>query len=153
MSPKTIDIIRTKLEKLVEYCGYLKNISKVNKKIFISDFLIFGSAERFLHLSIEVLLDVARLTLIESKLPRAENNHEAFELLHKRGIISKSLFERIKGIAGFRNILVHEYVKIDRSLVYDNLKNARKDFTDFSKAITKNLYKNKPRKSTKKKNK
>jgi uncharacterized protein YutE (UPF0331/DUF86 family) len=40
-------------------------------------------------------------------------------------------------MAGFRNILVHEYLEIDRRRVFSALKNDLGDFEKFIRAITK----------------
>ncbi len=137
MSKKTLEIIFAKLSRLDEYLKFLTDISKARKESFISDYRIYGVAERFLHLSIEILIDVGKLTVIELKFERPENSHEIFEILAKNKIISKPLYKRLSGIAGFRNILVHEYMKIDRAIVYKNLKSGLKDIRDFKKAIVK----------------
>ncbi len=139
LSPNTFNKISAKLEKLDEYLKILKNIQKVNKKTFVSDYHFFGLAERYFQLSIEIILDIGKLILAEKNFKRPENNQEIFSILHDQKIISKKLTEEIQGIAGFRNILVHEYEKIDRNIVYDKLKNNLDDFKKFQKEISKYL--------------
>jgi len=41
--------------------------------------------------------------------------------------MDEDLAEKWKSMVGFRNILVHEYVDIDRRTVYDILQNALRD--------------------------
>jgi uncharacterized protein YutE (UPF0331/DUF86 family) len=47
------------------------------------------------------------------------------------------LAERLDGIVGFRNILVHEYGKIDRERVYQYLQERIGDFEKFKEEILK----------------
>ena len=141
MSPKTRDIILAKLGRLDEYLKYLRELQTYDREAFISDYRIHGLAERYLQVSIEAMIDVARLTLIIMNLEKPENNYEVFELLCKNKVISKQLYERTRNISGFRNILVHDYMKIDRGLVYESLHSGLKDFVDFRKAIIRNLEK------------
>ena len=49
------------------------------------------------------------------------------------------LSKRLAPMAGFRNILVHEYLEIDRHRVYRVLKNDLSDFERFIKAVSKLL--------------
>lgn len=141
MSPKTRDIIFAKLARLDEYVVYLKELKRYSRVQFIQDHHIHGLAERYLQLSIEIVIDVSRLLLICFALERPENNHEAFELLYKNKLISKKLFEKIRNVAGFRNILVHDYMKIDHAIVYKALQGGVKDFGEFKKAVVKKIAK------------
>jgi len=50
-------------------------------------------------------------------------------------VISLNLRNRLLGPGGFRNILVHEYLIIDRNKIYDELKTGLIDFEDFIKEI------------------
>ena len=51
------------------------------------------------------------------------------------GILPKQFSEKIKPMAGFRNILVHEYTEIDLREVYRVLQENLSDFEIFGKYI------------------
>lgn len=139
MSKEAYNKIISKFSRLDEYLRYLKEIQKVNKKTFTNDFHFFGLAERYLQLAIEVVMDIGKLLLVTEDLPRAENNSEIFGILVENKILPKSLLKRLDGITSFRNILVHDYEKIDREIVYGKLQNNLKDFIDFKKIVLKRL--------------
>jgi uncharacterized protein YutE (UPF0331/DUF86 family) len=42
--------------------------------------------------------------------------------LRDRDVISENLFNQIDGMASFRNLLVYDYLKIDRKQIYQLLK-------------------------------
>ena len=48
-----------------------------------------------------------------------------------------------EAIAGFRNILVHDYLKLNRSLVYENLQKELANLNDFSLEVAKLMSKGK----------
>lgn len=139
MSKEAYNKIISKFSRLDEYLRYLKEIQKVNKKTFTNDFHFFGLAERYLQLAIEVVMDIGKLLLVTEDLPRAENNSEIFSILVENKVLPKSLLKRLDGITSFRNILVHDYEKIDREIVYGKLQNNLKDFIDFKKIVLKKL--------------
>lgn len=139
MSATTRYKIIAKLEKLREYLGYLRELQKVNRKTFLGDYHHFGLAERYLQLSIEVILDVSKLLIIEKKLPEPHNNREIFVVLGDHRVLSKKTVERLDGMPGFRNILVHEYGDIDREKVYQNLQECLDDFRVFTKDVKRSL--------------
>ena len=67
------------------------------------------------------------------------DNRELFELLAAHKVLPVRLSRKLTPMAGFRNLLVHEYLEIDRHHVYDTLKNDLGDFERFIKAISKLL--------------
>lgn len=139
MSKESYNKIISKLQKLDEYIKYLKETQKINKNKFIEDYHFFGLAERYLQLSIEILLDVGKLLIIIRELKRPEENQEIFSALHDEKIISEKLAKNLIGIANFRNILVHDYEKIDREIVYEKLQNNIDDFELFKKEVSEYL--------------
>jgi uncharacterized protein YutE (UPF0331/DUF86 family) len=60
-----------------------------------------------------------------------------FSLLAKHKALPAPLAKRLTAMAGFRNILVHEYLEIDRHRVYRALKDQVGDFEKFIKAVSK----------------
>jgi len=120
---------------LDEYIKYLKEVQKINKNQFMEDYHFFGLAERYLQLSIEILLDVGKLLIVIKGLKRPEENQEIFSALRDEKIISEKLADNLIGVANFRNILVHDYEKIDREIVYEKLRNNLDDFENFKKEI------------------
>lgn len=137
MSKIIFNKIIGKLERLDEYLKYLAEIQKTNKNSFLRDYHFHGLAERYLQLAIEILLDIGKLTIIAEGLRRPEDNQDIFSVLCETDIISKTLARRLTGLANFRNILVHDYEKIDREIVYDKLQKNLTDFRDFKKEIVK----------------
>jgi len=139
MSKAVFNKIVAKLGRLDEYLRYLSEIQKVNKKSFVNDYHFYGLAERYFQLAIEILLDVGKLIIVSKNLRRPEDNQDIFSVLREQKLISEKLTERLIGIANFRNILVHDYEKIDREIIYLKLQRNLDDFRDFKKEILKFL--------------
>ncbi|MBI2577750.1 MAG: DUF86 domain-containing protein [Candidatus Wildermuthbacteria bacterium] len=126
-----------KLENFGEYLKYLRQLEKEagEEAAFIADFRLFGSVERYLQLSIQSVIDIAHLLIIDLNLKRPEDNYEAISLLHDQNIVSGDLAQILTRMIGLRNILVHEYGKIDRAKIYEVLKNQLYDLERFQKEI------------------
>lgn len=135
MSKNTRNKIIAKLERLDEYLRYLREIQKVNKKAFLNDFHFFGLAERYLQLAIEAIMDAGKLLLIEEGLEKPDQNQEVLSVLYAKKVIPKKVIEKLSGIANFRNILVHDYEKIDREIIYQKLQHNLEDFVYFKKSV------------------
>lgn len=65
----------------------------------------------------------------------SETYEDSLRLLFEKGIISAELFGKIKGLGGFRNILVHEYLRIDIAELHRNFQRAFELFPAFSTEI------------------
>lgn len=133
--------IVAKLQALDEYLGYLKDLQKVNKKSFLADYHQFGLAEHYLYLSIEALLDVAKLMVIAYGFPRPEENRDVFRVLYDKRVISEKLYSQLAGVSGFRNVLIHEYEKVDKTCVYEYLRNNIDQFKEFKRQALRFLSK------------
>ena len=64
-----------------------------------------------------------------------DNYGDIFDELAKLNIIPDDYATRIKGMAGFRNILVHEYADVDLDIIVDVLNNSLDDFREFANYI------------------
>ena len=112
------DLIAVRLERLREYIKILKSIQKQDIQTFKKDPFIHGTAERYLHLSIECLLDIGNHIISDHGYRKPETYAEVFQVLGEENIITPRLLKELEGMAAFRNILVHDYLKLDLSQIY-----------------------------------
>jgi uncharacterized protein YutE (UPF0331/DUF86 family) len=138
-----IEALSSRFRHLRDYLKILEELKKINKSTFISDYHYYGLAERYLQLAIECILDIGNMLIISFDLRKPSDRQEIIDILEEGKIIPSLLATRLSGIAGFRNLLIHEYVKIDREKVYQILKNRIPDITAFAKGITHFLKKKK----------
>lgn len=126
--------ILVKIDRLDQYLNELSDImpenfesyQKIEKK---------RACERLLQVSIESVLDICAQIVIELRLGLPSEEDDIFEKLEQAKIISSTTRETLKRMKGFRNIIVHEYGRIDDRLVYDVLKNNIEDFDVIRKKI------------------
>jgi len=137
MTKITRQKIIEKIQRLDEYLSYLKRLKEEIKSEmeFLDDFHFHGLVERYLQLSCQVVIDTLNLLIIEKDLAKPESGQEIVSFLFKKSIISQDLFSRLEGVVGFRNILVHEYGRINHKRVYQYLMEKLEDFEVFKKEI------------------
>jgi uncharacterized protein YutE (UPF0331/DUF86 family) len=112
------DLIAARLERLREYIKILKSIQKQDIHTFKKDPFVHGTAERYLHLSIECLLDIGNHIISDRGYRKPETYAEVFQVLGEEKVITPRLLNELEGMAAFRNILVHDYLKLDLSQIY-----------------------------------
>lgn len=80
-----------------------------------------------LQMAIQNCIDVAAHIVSEEGLGVAGSTNELFYFLEENGIIDPLLTEKMIRATGFRNLLVHEYIRVDLEVVY---RVAREDIVD-----------------------
>lgn len=121
------EVIRKRLNKLDEYLAYLSGLQRYSLAEFINEPERFGSAERFLQLAIECVNDIGNHIIADDHLGVVNWYSDIPAILADKGIIDHEILEKWLQMIGFRNILVHEYLEIDRHIVYDALQHRISD--------------------------
>lgn len=129
------EIIRKRLNKLDEYIAILKGLQKYSYEEFIADPERYGSTERFLHLAIEAITDMGNHVIADLGLGVVNSYSDIPALIARKGYLSPSLEGKWIRMIGFRNTLVHEYIDIDRKIVYDVLQNNISDLEELKKVF------------------
>ena len=130
------EVIRKRLNKLDEYLSILHKLRKYSLDDFVGDPEHYGSAERFLHLAIEAILDMGNHVIAESDLGIVNWYSDIPSILARKGYIDSDLEKKWLQMIGFRNTLVHDYLEIDRGIVYDILENHLEDIEAIKRIFT-----------------
>ena len=129
------EIIRKRMNRLDDYLTILKKLQQYSFKEFTANPERYGSAERFLHLAIEALIDMGNHVIADSELGVVNWYSDIPKILAEKEFISTELEKKRISMIGFRNTLVHEYIDIDRKIVYDVLQNNIQDLEDLKRAF------------------
>lgn len=84
--------------------------------------------------SIQIVIDVSCHLTAKYNLGNAQTYSDCITLLVKEKYLSGNISERLLGMVGLRNILIHEYVSIDIEMLFDLL-NQLDDFRKFANEI------------------
>ena len=88
-----------------------------------------------IQLAAQAALDVASHIASDNELGEPATNRELFDLLARHRWIDPGLAEKLKDLAGFRNVVVHGYADVDLSAVEDIIRNRLDDLLEFVRAI------------------
>lgn len=129
--------IRTHLEEARKRVRILeKDFKKIPEAKLITDENLYASAERHLEVAIQACLDIANHIVAALGLERPKKAAgEAFLSLAKENILNQNLAQIMKKVVGYRNILVHEYLEIERHQTYLNIQEGLKDLVEFARQI------------------
>lgn len=127
-----VDILRRRVEALLQYIQRLSRFVDVDRATFVSDPDTHHLAERYLHLAMESALDIANHLIADANLESPETYRDAFAILARNGKIDAALGARLQLWASFRNILVHAYLTIDHGIAWDAIANDLDDLKQFA---------------------
>ncbi|MGB9706927.1 MAG: type VII toxin-antitoxin system HepT family RNase toxin [Microgenomates group bacterium] len=137
MSEDVVDKINARLEVLKEYVEILRSLKGVTGRELKKNLDKRAKAERFLQLAIEACVDIAELVISDQRLPTPKTSKEAIETLGRQGILDKEFAFQFAPAVGLRNILIHDYLKIDYDQVAEKINNRLGDFEKFAQQIAK----------------
>lgn len=127
------------LQSLGEYLDDLRSYRKLPAETVERDRQVQSAVRYALQTAIQCVLDAGVHILVDSGLARPRDNKQVLQALGEHGILPKDFAKRIEGMAGFRNILVHRYFKVDSKLVYKRLRDDLPDFEMFVRHVTEYL--------------
>lgn len=131
----TIEKIYSRIENLKSYVKILEGLQDITLEELEREPIKKGALERYLQLSIEACVDIAEMIISDQRLTTPQTATESIEILGNEGILENAFAKKFAKAVGFRNILIHDYVKIDYQIVLENLKNNLSDFHKFIKEI------------------
>jgi uncharacterized protein YutE (UPF0331/DUF86 family) len=134
-----VEVIRKRLDKLGEYLDFLERVRGYSLEDFLSDPEHYGSTERFLQLAIESVNDMASHIVAEEGWGSVNASRDLPMLFYRQSHIDEALERRWERMIGFRNILVHDYLEVNRKLVYEVLQHDLADLRQLEKMFARFL--------------
>jgi len=114
--------------------GSLKELSDaqdIDWNKFVKDNRSRRFVERLLQIAIEAMIDIGHHIISDEGFREPQSYRDVFKVLTENGILPEDDLPKYEKIASFRNILVHQYEKIDDSIVYGIFKNNLKDLEEY----------------------
>ena len=135
--------INEKIDEITELIEQFRSIVPSNLDEYKSNLEKRAACERYFEKIVEAVVDLAFLFIKFKKLKIPQDDADAFNILLDNKIIDNNLSVRLKDAKGMRNIIAHEYGKIDDEIVFEAItKELEKDVRDFIKNIKGKYSKN-----------
>jgi len=125
------ELLSRKLSRLRSYVEVLKCAEDITWEKYRSDLRAKAFVERYLHLAIEEVIDIANHFVSFYKWREPTGYRDLFSILKEHGIIKEEHLPTFQSMASFRNVLVHRYETIDDELVFGMFKKRLDDFELF----------------------
>jgi uncharacterized protein YutE (UPF0331/DUF86 family) len=130
-------VILERLQRLRSYTDELSSLQgEVTFDVYQQDKFKRKFIERTLHTALEACLDIGNRLIAAKALRQPETNQDVFVILGEAGVLPAERLETYKRMAGFRNILVHEYARLDDAAVFGVFQRRLQDLVAFADAVT-----------------
>jgi uncharacterized protein YutE (UPF0331/DUF86 family) len=136
--PVRIEVIRIKLATIVDSIELVTTHLPSNFEEFVNLGLVKDGIYKRIEYAIENVIDICAMINADLNLGIPESEDDIISSLVNNGVIEQSLGEDIRQMKRFRNIVVHQYGKIDDVIAYEILTEQLSSFTRFRDAM--NLY-------------
>lgn len=113
--------MRTKLGNLEEYLRGLAEKQDCTETEYLGDRDLRDIVERRFEKAIQASLDIAAHIVASEGFREPRDDGDLFRILEREEVLSSTVADRMIEMAGFRNVLAHEYASIDDERVYAHL--------------------------------
>ena len=129
------ETILVRLDALKNYLHELDHYAQYSFEDLKADFVKYRATQHSLLLAAQAIVDIAMHIVAGDLGVAVESYRQAVVELGNKGVIEVELATRLAPFAGFRNILVHDYLVVDPAIVNDILMNGRSDMREFGRQI------------------
>jgi uncharacterized protein YutE (UPF0331/DUF86 family) len=126
-----IEVIKQRLNQLCQSIKKIEKYKDLTIDEFLKDEIAQDIIEYNLFISINMITDIAHHIVVDNGLGNPTTLGEAFDILADNDYITREKSQSYRKMVGFRNILSHDYVKINKSLVYNFMKDNLSDLKEF----------------------
>ncbi len=135
----TADVFERHVRRFGEVLDILERLAETPWERFRTDPEKYGSAERFLQVAAEVLNDLgAHLVARRGGAPVGAYRDVPKRLL-ETGVLGDADADLWRRVIGFRNIVVHDYLDVDRAIVFEVLERHLPDLRALMRALVRAL--------------
>ena len=116
-------VVEKKLQELNRYLIELEAVGKISWDELNDSLAKQWQICHGLQLCIQTLIDIGNHILAALGENQVEDYADIIDKLGERNIIPLEFSRLIRGMAGLRNLLVHEYARLDLTKIYSVLQN------------------------------
>ena len=133
------DLVLAKAGSVKRHLGRVAEKCKTDVQTFLGDIDRQESILFNLQMAIQNCIDIAAHIISEEGFGVAGSTNEMFYLLEENGYLAAETAEKMVKAVGFRNLIVHEYEKIELRHVFEISKKDIKDLNEYLVLIFKKL--------------
>jgi uncharacterized protein YutE (UPF0331/DUF86 family) len=133
------DLLLSRMEQINKHLEKMAPFETLNYQEFIKDNVAQDVVEYNLFQMINHLIDMIQHIVVDEQYGYPRTAYDAAQLMHDKRLFSKKDLETFKKMIGFRNVVGHDYLSIDKEIVYGILTKGKRDVQRIVSKIAKNF--------------
>ena len=129
--------LRAEVQRLRGALERLRELRAVEQEAFVSDFKVYGLAERYLLLALEACLQACNVLVASLGLRRPEGYHDLLSAVAAQNLIPRALAYRLEPLTDLREALLYEPDTLDHALLYEYLNQRLSALEEFAEEMDK----------------
>ena len=129
------DLILAKAGSVRNHLNRISEKSNVDSDSFIKDVDRQESILFNIQMAVQNCIDIAAHIISEQGFGVPGSTTEMLFILNENGYLDSRLTQKMVKAVGFRNLIVHEYARIDLARVYEIAQNDIRDLNEYLKSI------------------
>ncbi|MGO1470371.1 MAG: type VII toxin-antitoxin system HepT family RNase toxin [Tissierella sp.] len=127
----SIEVVKKRLNQLSTSLNKMERFKDISLDEFLKDDIVQDVVEYNLFIAINMMIDIATYIVVDNNIGSPETLGGAFDILNKEKYLTDKETKIYRNMVGLRNILSHEYVNINKNIIYEILKNNLIDIKGF----------------------
>ena len=133
------DLILAKASSVKRHLRRIEEKRNIDLNIFLKDIDRQESILFNLQMAIQNCIDIAAHIISDEGFGVPGSTNEMFYLLEENGYLDRDITEKMVKAVGFRNLIVHEYEKIELGQVFEIALKDIKDLNEYLNSIFRKL--------------
>lgn len=134
-----LEVVKQRLVQLSTSLNKMERFNDITLEEFLHDDIVQDVVEYNLFIAVNMMIDIATHIVVDNNIGNPKTLGEAFDILYKEKYLSNDQTKIYRNMVGLRNILSHEYVNIDKNIIFGILKNNLMDIKSFIIFVNENF--------------
>jgi len=130
------NVIARRIEQIDRHLERISSYSELSYEDFLKDINVQDIVEYNLFQIVNHIIDIIQHIVIDEDYGLPQTAYEAVQILFDKEILDKDTLEVLKKMIGFRNIVGHDYINLNKEIVYFILTKGRQDIQKILSKIT-----------------
>ena len=126
------ELIQNKINKMEEYITELEPILKLEVNEILKNYTKLRTLERDFQLIVDTVIDINTHLISTENLRAPEDATETFYILGEAEILPMDFVKKFSPVTGLRNVIVHDYLKVDVEKMINDIKNDIGQFREYA---------------------
>lgn len=130
-------VLTRRIEEVDRHLAKIEPYASRSLDDFLGDSVIQDVVEYNLFQMVNHLIDIVQHIAVDEEYGFPQTAYEAAHLLLEKGILNAGDLEVFRKMVGFRNVVGHDYLRINKKTVFSILTEGRKEIKDLVGKIVK----------------